>query len=43
VSIGPETSRVARSVGLTVAAQARTHDLDGLVAAVRDVMDSHSR
>ena len=43
VSIGPETSRVARSVGLTVAAEAHTHDLDGLVAAVRDVMDSHSR
>jgi len=42
VSIGPETSRVAQSVGLTVAAEARSHDLDGLVAAVRDVMDSQS-
>jgi uroporphyrinogen III methyltransferase / synthase len=40
VSIGPETTRVARSVGLEVAAEAATHDLDGLVAAVRDVMDS---
>jgi uroporphyrinogen-III synthase len=40
VSIGPETSRVARSVGLDVVAEAATHDLDGLVAAVRDVMDS---
>jgi uroporphyrinogen-III synthase len=40
VTIGPETSRVARSVGLEVAAEAATHDLDGLVAAVRDVMDS---
>jgi uroporphyrinogen-III synthase len=34
VSIGPQTSRVARAVGLTVAAEAQTHDLDGLVAAV---------
>ena len=40
VSIGPETSRVARSVGLEVVAEARTHDLAGLVTAVRDVMDS---
>lgn len=38
VSIGPETSRVARSVGLTVAAEAETHDLDGLVAAVRSLL-----
>jgi uroporphyrinogen III methyltransferase / synthase len=34
VSIGPQTSRVAASVGLTVVAEAFTHDLDGLVAAV---------
>jgi uroporphyrinogen III methyltransferase/synthase len=34
VTIGPETSRVARSVGLEVAVEAETHDLDGLVAAV---------
>jgi uroporphyrinogen III methyltransferase/synthase len=40
VTIGPETTRVARSVGLAIAAEAATHDLDGLVAAVRDVMDS---
>ena len=40
VTIGPETSRVARSVGIEVAREASTHDLDGLVAAVRDVMDS---
>jgi uroporphyrinogen-III synthase len=40
VTIGPETSRVAQSVGLAVAAEARTHDLDGLVAAVRDLMKS---
>jgi uroporphyrinogen-III synthase len=40
VTIGPETSRVARSVGLEVAAEAARHDLAGLVAAVVDVMDS---
>ena len=40
VSIGPETSRVARSVGLDVVAEAPTHDLGGLVAAVRDLMKS---
>jgi uroporphyrinogen-III synthase len=40
VSIGPETTRVAQSLGLTVAAEAPTHDLAGLVAAVRDLMDS---
>jgi uroporphyrinogen-III synthase len=40
VTIGPETSRVARVAGLTVAAEAGTHDLDGLVAAVRDLMNS---
>jgi uroporphyrinogen-III synthase len=34
VTIGPETSRIAGSVGLTVAVEAETHDLDGLVAAV---------
>jgi len=34
VTIGPETTRVAESVGLRVAGQAATHDLDGLVAAV---------
>jgi uroporphyrinogen-III synthase len=35
VSIGPETTRVARLVGLDVVAEAETHDLDGLVAAVK--------
>ena len=40
VSIGPETSRVAGRAGLTIAAEAPTHDLDGLVAAVADLMDS---
>ena len=42
VSIGPETSRVARSVGLEIAAEAHSHDLDGLVAAVRDLMKSRA-
>jgi uroporphyrinogen-III synthase len=40
VSIGPETTRVARGVGLAVVGEAATHDLDGLVAAVRDLMES---
>ena len=34
VSIGPETTRAARSAGIDVVAEAVTHDLDGLVAAV---------
>jgi uroporphyrinogen-III synthase len=36
VSIGPETTAEAKRVGLRVAAEARTHDLDGLVDAVGD-------
>jgi uroporphyrinogen-III synthase len=40
VSIGPETTRIAESLGLTVVAEAPTHDLAGLVAAVRDLMES---
>jgi uroporphyrinogen III methyltransferase / synthase len=38
VTIGPETSDVARSVGLRVVAEAPVHDLDGLVAAVRSLL-----
>ena len=34
VAIGPQTAAVARKAGLAVAAEAETHDLDGLVAAV---------
>jgi uroporphyrinogen-III synthase len=34
VSIGPQTTRQAEAAGLRVVAEARTHDLDGLVAAV---------
>jgi uroporphyrinogen-III synthase len=37
VTIGPQTSLVARSVGLSIAAEAPTHDLDGLVNAVEAV------
>jgi uroporphyrinogen-III synthase len=40
VSIGPETTRIAESLGLTVVAEALTHDLAGLVAVVRDLMES---
>jgi len=35
VSIGPVTAKEARDCGLTVVAEARTHDLEGLVAAVK--------
>jgi uroporphyrinogen-III synthase len=34
VTIGPETSAAARGGGVSVALEAPTHDLDGLVAAV---------
>jgi uroporphyrinogen-III synthase len=34
VSIGPETSAAARAGGVDVLAEAETHDLDGLVAAI---------
>jgi len=34
VSIGPQTTRAARDCGLTVAGEAETHSVDGLVAAV---------
>jgi uroporphyrinogen III methyltransferase / synthase len=35
VSIGPETTRAAEGAGLRVLGEAGTHDLDGLVEAVR--------
>lgn len=34
VAIGPQTAATARERGIAVAAEAETHDLDGLVAAV---------
>ncbi|HEY7207574.1 MAG TPA: uroporphyrinogen-III synthase [Gaiellaceae bacterium] len=34
VSIGPQTTAVARELGLRVVAEADSHDLDGLIAAV---------
>ena len=34
VSIGPQTTHAATSAGLTVIAEAETHDLDGLIAAI---------
>jgi uroporphyrinogen III methyltransferase/synthase len=34
-TIGPQTTRIATSLGLRVVAEAPTHDLDGLVEAVR--------
>jgi len=37
VSIGPETTRAAHAAGLTVAAEARSSDLDGLVEAVEQI------
>jgi uroporphyrinogen-III synthase len=40
VSIGPETTRAAQGAGLDVVAEASSHDLIGLVAAVRDLMKS---
>lgn len=42
VSIGPETTRAARAGGVTVAAEAETHDLAGLVAAVEAACSSPS-
>lgn len=35
VSIGPQTTRAAEQAGLRVVAEAATHDLEGLVEAVR--------
>jgi uroporphyrinogen-III synthase len=35
VSIGPETTRAAQAAGIDVVAEARPHDLGGLVEAVR--------
>jgi uroporphyrinogen-III synthase len=37
VSIGPETTRAALGVGVEILAEAITHDVDGLIAAVTQV------
>jgi uroporphyrinogen III methyltransferase / synthase len=37
VTIGPQTTKVAQGLGLRIAAEAETHDLDGLVGAVRSL------
>ena len=42
ISIGPETSRAAAAAGLTVLAEAVTHDTSGLLAAVRAVAPASS-
>lgn len=42
VSIGPETTKAARAAGVRVVAEAETHDLDGLVAAVQSACSSLS-
>jgi len=39
VVIGPETARAARAAGLRIAAEATTHDLDGLVTAIASVVN----
>lgn len=42
VSIGPETTRAARAAGVRIVAEAKTHDLEGLVAAVTESCSSPS-
>jgi uroporphyrinogen III methyltransferase/synthase len=42
ISIGPETTKVAESVGLLVAIEATTHDLDGLVEAIAEYATERS-
>ncbi len=39
VSIGPETTRAAEEAGVRVIAEARSHDLDGLIQAVQEASD----
>jgi uroporphyrinogen III methyltransferase/synthase len=43
VAIGPQTAAAAHELGLEVAAEAETHDLDGLVAALERVLHLDTR
>jgi uroporphyrinogen-III synthase len=43
VAIGPQTAAAARELGLEVVAEAETHDLDGLGAALERVLRSGTR
>ena len=36
--IGPQTAAAARELGLDVAGEAAEHDLDGLLAALEEVL-----
>ncbi len=40
VAIGPQTAAVARAYGIEIVAEAETHDVDGLVAAVEGIVAS---
>ena len=42
VSIGPQTTRAARTRGVKILAEAATHDLEGVVAAVDEACSSRS-
>jgi uroporphyrinogen-III synthase len=43
VVIGPQTAGAARELGLDVAAEATAHDVDGLLAALREVLADTAR
>jgi uroporphyrinogen-III synthase len=43
VAMGPQTAGAARGLGLEVAGEAETHDLDGLVAALERVLRPDTR
>lgn len=43
VAIGPQTAGAARELGLALAAEAESHDLDGLVASLERVLGEKAR